>query len=334
MSLPAFAGKAADTFPNAARDLRNTPSYHYFRSDDGTRLNYSVIEGPAGNLNPIVISQGKGESVFRYVEIAKEMGYGPIYILDHRGQGFSEKALKEAVHVENFQTYVDDFIRFNEGPVKADLIKRGFKGKPFIMAHSMGSAIADLALREKPGLASRVAHISPMFGLELSGLLTRLKNKPVIYLSKALQGVGLGELRFGPSIHGHHSRLTSSDRERIFTSYAIEREFGIRVPKASASWVGAAAETSFRIAEADKPKIPTIIFRGEYEAIVSKTAMFDYACSAENCKLVDLPGGHVLHQERDPVRKLLVEQLKAFYEGRDIPPPGPSCERWYKLIKP
>jgi alpha-beta hydrolase superfamily lysophospholipase len=333
----AWAHSAADTFPNATRDLRNTPVYGSLTSDDGTKLSYSVIGGDSGNLRPLVLVQGKGESAFRYIEFAHEMqkkGYGPFYILDHRGQGFSEKILKDAVHVEDFNSYVKDFIKFMDGPVKADLLKRGFTGAPGMVAHSMGGTIANLALRLRPDLASRIAYISPMFALELSHMLAAWQNKPLQFLSGTMRAVGLGEMTFGPKVNEFHSRLLSSDIERIRTSYDLERERNIRMSKTSASWMNEAIKATQLIEQPDKPQIPSLIFRGEYETLISNSALMNYACSVENCTLIELPGGHAGHQERDPVRYILEDKLDDFLQGREITPPGIGCERWYKVLVP
>ncbi|MGO8654096.1 alpha/beta fold hydrolase, partial [Rhizobium ruizarguesonis] len=77
-----------------------------------------------------MISSGYGESFFKYREIVYDLwqeGY-QVYILDHRGQGFSERLIRpnkaqeldpravKRVHdlgyVENFDDFVDDLKTF------------------------------------------------------------------------------------------------------------------------------------------------------------------------------------------------------------------------------
>ncbi|MGZ3711536.1 MAG: serine aminopeptidase domain-containing protein, partial [Bdellovibrionota bacterium] len=118
----AWAAPSSQYSPNDIEALRNTPYFHYFDADDKTKLAYSVISDPKATATkgPLVLVEGKGESAYRYVEFAQELqskGWGPIYILDHRGQGYSEKVLKNSLHVTSFDTYVQDFIKFMDGPV-------------------------------------------------------------------------------------------------------------------------------------------------------------------------------------------------------------------------
>ena len=129
----AWAGPGPSTpYSKKAEALKDSPVFQIFAAADGTKLAYAVM-GEPGKLGPIAVVEGKGESVYRYLEFVQEMqarGYGPFYILDHRGQGHSQQVIKNAIHVESFDTYVDDFTRFMDGPVKADLAAKGITRLP------------------------------------------------------------------------------------------------------------------------------------------------------------------------------------------------------------
>jgi alpha-beta hydrolase superfamily lysophospholipase len=127
-----LAWAAEPSFHDAVSRLATAPQLKSFLSADGTRISYAVFDrkesGPT--LGPLVIAQGKGESLYRYSEFVEEMstkGYGPIYLIEHRGQGYSEKLLDLSIHVNRFDEYVEDFISFIDGPVSKDLAYRGIK---------------------------------------------------------------------------------------------------------------------------------------------------------------------------------------------------------------
>ena len=70
------------------------------------------IKPPAEEVGAIVISNGRTESMAGYPELIWDLhqqGYS-VYILDHRGQGFSTRLLPDPQksYVEKFEDYVDD----------------------------------------------------------------------------------------------------------------------------------------------------------------------------------------------------------------------------------
>lgn len=326
---------AMHTFPFPTRDLKETPVFKKFQADDGTELSYSILQENTKNNRPVVFLEGKGESVYRYLEFAKEMearGYGPFYVLDLRGQGYSTRKIPLAIDVDTFDTYVDDFFQFMDKPVAEDLLRRGIRTKPFLMAHSMGGAIAELALRKRPDLVSRVAYVTPMFEIKFSAWMDRMHNDPIVYASRAMRKIGMGGRLFGGDVNSVPKVMISSDRARILTAYGIEVEKGIRTPKASVSWLTSALNAQRTILGPGKPEIPAVIFQGQYDAVISNAALNEYACAAGNCSLIELPGAHALHQERDPVRYKYEELLDEFFRGNEIATEGP-CENFYKVLK-
>lgn len=333
----ALAG-AGESFHDEIERLRGTPEFHSFEARDGTKLVYSVIDGQQGApANPVIIVQGKGETIYRYVEFADEMrqkGYGPFYVLDHRGQGFSEQVLPDSLHVATMDTFVEDFIKFVDEPVRADLVRRGISAKPVIVAHSMGGNVAELALRRRPDLARSVAYVSPMFDINLGPFMAALNNKPVEYLAYALTRLGLGELRIGRDVNAPPSKKHGRSARRLKQALAVEREMNIHTPKVSVSWVNAALKGTERSRDpVGQPRLPAVIFQAERDFLVGNPAMTEYACSAENCLLVQLPGTHALHQGMDPVRHTLESRIDEFFREGDIKDPGVGCKRLYRVLK-
>jgi lysophospholipase len=100
-----------------------------------------------GKYGSLVISPGRTESSMEYYETALdfiERGFSPIYIIDHVGQGFSKRLLKDPSkgHIHKFSDYVNGFESF-VNHVQQDLKNvEGRKGEPlFFASNSMGTAI-------------------------------------------------------------------------------------------------------------------------------------------------------------------------------------------------
>lgn len=108
-----------------------------FRADDGINISYMAFE-VENEKGAIVISSGRTESYIKYQELVYELtrqGYS-VYLHDHRGQGYSDRLLKDDLHkghVDEFNDYVNDLDTF----VRKVVLLKSHK-KMFLLAHSMG----------------------------------------------------------------------------------------------------------------------------------------------------------------------------------------------------
>ncbi len=92
----------------------------------------------------LVISSGRSESYLKYEELIVELfqqGFD-IFILDHRGQGLSERMLKNPHkgYVKHFDDYAEDLNTFIASIVEPYCLAK--QTPIYLLAHSMGSTIA------------------------------------------------------------------------------------------------------------------------------------------------------------------------------------------------
>ena len=132
-----------------------------FRADDGINISYMVFE-VENEKGAIVISSGRTESYIKYQELVYELtrqGYS-VYLHDHRGQGYSDRLLKDDLHkghVDEFNDYVNDLDTF----VRKVVLLKPHK-KKFLLAHSMGGGIATRYIELHPNVFNAAALSSPM----------------------------------------------------------------------------------------------------------------------------------------------------------------------------
>jgi lysophospholipase len=151
----------------------------FFKGEKGISIYYKYfLQGINDNeKGAIVISNGRRESVIKYKELIYDLyrdGYS-VYILDHRGQGFSErinKADNQMGHIDNFEYYINDLKYYFE-----NIVKPRYQKKVYLLAHSMGATIGTRYIEKFPQDFDAAAFSSPMFGLkfpacELIRLLT------------------------------------------------------------------------------------------------------------------------------------------------------------------
>ena len=114
----------------------------------------------------LVFLPGKSETYLKYPELVYDLrhtGYS-IYLLDHRGMGFSDHLLKDdtdKVFVANFEKYVDDLEIFLNKIVSVEEHPR-----LILSAHSMESAIASRYLQRYRGRFDGAVLNAPMLQLD------------------------------------------------------------------------------------------------------------------------------------------------------------------------
>jgi len=155
------------------------------------RINYAIfnhekISAISNNEKCLIISPGRSEGYLKYKELSFDLfnlGFN-VFIIDHRGQGISERLLKNPSmgYVENFQHYVDDLSNFIEGTVKPYCNTNGKSNKPYLLAHSMGGAIAARYLQDNPNSIQAAVLSSPMLGLD-SGPIPYIVAKSLITIA-------------------------------------------------------------------------------------------------------------------------------------------------------
>ena len=117
----------------------------------------------------IVISPGRGEGYLKYKEVIYDLyknNYN-IFIIDHRGQGISQRSLKNnhKGYVDNFDLYVDDLYNFI-----TSIVSHHVQSLPYLLAHSMGCAIALRMFQLYPKVVSNAVLLSPMIAIN-SGVI-------------------------------------------------------------------------------------------------------------------------------------------------------------------
>ncbi len=136
-----------------------------FTSHDGKLLGYVSVVGEQ-RQKLIVIAPGRGESYLKYAEVLYDLFYCgyDLLVIDHRGQGVSERMLEDNQrgHVERFSDYVDDLQQL----CQLENIEHRWSQR-FLLAHSMGGAIASLLCIRQPRLFHRTALLAPMLGIAL-----------------------------------------------------------------------------------------------------------------------------------------------------------------------
>lgn len=293
------------TFPSA--DGRHQLSGICFRNPDAKGV--------------IVIVNGRSESWLKYGELFHDL-YGKGYSIasyDHRGQGLSPRLLPQKPRIgeiDRFEDYSRDLGAFLEHLRNLRLTPHG---ETYLLAHSMGAAVAIDYLREHPSAFRATAFTAPMLRINTGPYPEAVATLVV----RLLHAVGFGT-DYAP---GEHDRDPGEPFEanRITTSRArwkAIQNLWDKHPEAvvggpSNDWVLQTLLSSPRIREAASSlQSPTLILQSGQDRLVIN----EPTPQAPNISTLTFPDArHEILMERDPIRDQALGEILGFFAGSTAP---------------
>jgi lysophospholipase len=141
-----------------------------FIRTDGVKIAYATNCNRSGKPY-IVIVPGRSESYLKYQELIYDLdlqGYDSV-IIDHRGQGLSQRLLKNRFkgYVVEFDDYADDLQQLLNQVLPSLYPEKHHN--PFMLAHSMGGAIALRYLQKNQNNVQSLVLSSPMIAISSGG---------------------------------------------------------------------------------------------------------------------------------------------------------------------
>jgi len=242
----------------------------FFKGEKGisTYYKYFLQEIKEDEKGAIVISSGRRECALKYKELIFDLyrvGYS-VYILDHRGQGFTERINvtdKQMGHIDDFEYYVSDLKKYYE-----KFVKINGHYKTLLLAHSMGATIGTRYIEKFPDDFDCAAFSSPMFGLRfpacmLIGLFTRAEPKYLI-----------GETNFDNEERNFSTNNLTHSKVRYEAMMKMyENNPSTKIGGPSYQWVYQSCITFKKIfKELHKIEIPIIVIQAGEDKVVTASA--------------------------------------------------------------
>jgi lysophospholipase len=290
------------------------------KTPDGIALRFARWAPPPGRKGTVCIFQGRAEFIEKYFETIQDLRERGLNVvaLDWRGQGGSERELANPHkgHVDDFAHYQRDLEALVD-----KVLRPGWKGPWFALAHSMGAAILLEESHFGRSTFQRLVLTAPM--IDIYGLrfprATRL-------LADTLDMLGLGGV-FIPGGRAtsivdepfDENRLTTDPRRlaRNAGVLHVAPELGIGDP--TIGWVNAAFRQMRRFEALDymlRVRTPTLIVTSGRDEIVSTRAIENFAARVDLAMLINVPGAkHEIMQERDELRNQFWRAFDAFIPG-------------------
>ena len=288
---------------------------NYFNGVNDIKIAYKTFIIPNAKAS-IVISSGRTESMIKYKELIYDLnsnGYS-VYIHDHRGQGFSGRMMKDSQlgHVNNFLNYIEDMKIF----VNNVVVKNK---KTFLLAHSMGGAIASLYVEKYPYDFNGVVLSSPMHQPDLisSGLsdtVCKLMQTRQSNIDKYVFGEGSYD---DTKISFARNRLTHSQERFKISNIESAKYPQTKIGGPSVRWVREACIWSNKSVEmAHNIKIPILLIQAQDDKIVNLQPQEEFCENTLGlCEGVRIEGAyHELLVESDNMRNKALSAMFDFFK--------------------
>lgn len=259
----------------------NKGLFNSFSGGDEISIHYAQFMQEKSGLQTIVLVPGRCESYLKYQELTFDLyhqGYN-IFIIDHRGQGLSDRLLPNLHkgYVNKFQDYVEDLQYFIEKIVTPNISE-----KPYLLAHSMGGAIATRFMQDSPNAIKAAVISSPMLGFN-SGFLPQNIAKTLIATKLFLNNITrnnpwyfFGQKNYSATRFAENKLTHSTTRYQHFIEL-YQNNKTIQLGGVTSHWLAQSIVAQNEIfAKLSQLKTPILLLQAGGDIVVCQQAQNDF----------------------------------------------------------
>ena len=258
---------------------------------------------PAGRpRGSVVLSPGRTEFIEKYYEVIAELTGRGFTVLAHdwRGQGLSQRLLPDVLagHAEGYDAFIEDHRRVLDA--YADRLPR-----PWIaLGHSMGGALALLALVEGEDRFAAAALTSPMLGVQFGGAPRALARTIAWLMTRCGRGPSPIGRANSAAFEGNVLTHDRARYRRAAEILAAAPELGLGAP--TWGWIDFALKAERALARPgalERVSIPVLLFEAGRERLVLNALIRRAAARLPCGRLVTAPdASHEILMETDEIR--------------------------------
>lgn len=286
-------------------------------------IHYCAMVQPIDSPAMIMVN-GRTESYLKYQSLINEfyqLGFS-IYMLDHRGQGLSQRLLSNhhKGHVEEFSYYVEDLALFIDTVVQPNQ-----HSHHVLLGHSMGGTIATRYVQTKPHMIEKMILASPMHGILLPApqfiveqltLAATMTDKLLQRESSYVMGGKAYE-----NLEFEGNELTQDETHYSNFRKVYEDNPQLQLGSPTYHWLQTSLEACRQcIKDAERIDIPTLLLQAGAETIVDNLAQDAFVKEMREALItkVEIEGArHELFFEMDDYRTQVIAQVRHFLAFSD-----------------
>jgi len=293
-------------------------SHFFYRLGGGSQHVRSFLK--TKNKKLLIISPGRGESSLKYAEVCQELksaGFD-IVVVDHRGQGFSERfaSVGNFGHIENFSDYASDLQSIADH-FKERKVELGSKyEKTLVLAHSMGSSAALLSQIKNSEFCDGMILASPMVRVLVGPVPSPIAKiiLNLIRLTFMRHRCVKGAAKRETSLIFEENILTQCEQRFSHFRKLEKRHPQIKCGPPTFLWLGEAVGlTRSLFKEASKLEVPILVMQAQNDQLVCNKAQDKLMLRLKNGRMIRLKESrHEILQERSSIRNRAFVQIHKF----------------------
>lgn len=281
----------------------------------GLKLKYYYSYHPSRTKN-LVIVPGRTEPAIKYAELIYDLSSSKlnIFILDHQGQGESQRLLKDSHkgHVLYFSDYIRDFSLFID-----EVVLPRTNSELYLLAHSMGAAISVHFMKENPTLFKKAVLSSPMMELNTEPYTETVARYFFSLLVLAQRGTHYAPDR-GPYVPDEDT-FQNNEVTHSLARFEISKFLFTDQPKLALGgptnrWVNQSLKATKNIARlAPEIRTPILLFQSGLDLIVRPRRQEEFCQKHNNCRFKLFPQAHhEILMEEDYIRNEALRDITLF----------------------
>ena len=320
---PAMIWAVPESQMNIIYDLLDSNAYQYkgLIGQNGTALNYMKF-GTNKTKGTIVVSPGRTEASVKYLELAydlDQLGYGPIYVLSHRGQGLSQRVLNNPRkgYVRNFFYYAQDLNQFMD-----EIVLSENPGKRlYLISHSMGGATAAIYSQNFKSHFHKIIMLAPMLQIELG----QQSEREVLWQTTLVCKVPFGPYCTDYIPGGSDGEIRETFEENVVTSSKVRFDFKesllnrwpeLKLGSPTFRWLRESLIATRKLRHQNaisRIQTPILILQAQKDVVVKNVGQDQFCERTPFCSLQIMEQAkHEILFERDEIRNKALEAIENF----------------------
>ena len=282
-------------------------------SFDGKPLHVATFKADAPRADAVVV-HGYTESIEKYHEVIYYflLSGMNVTIYEQRGHGKSYRAVedKTLTHIDSFDEYVNDL----EAVVRS--VKAQSELPTYLVAHSMGGAVAALYLEKHPEDFAKAVLLSPMIAPSTNGVplgITKLIARTAILFGKGKKR--LFNMTEYPGKEHYEDSCASSEARFNYYEAIKSSNKDYQNYSATYSWLFESLCVTKKIlkkGEVEKITLPVMMVQASQDTTVLLVPQNEFASRLPNGKVVYTICKHETFRAHDEAWSKLIDDILEF----------------------
>ncbi len=271
-----------------------------------------------GTRGTVHIFTGRTEYIEKYAATIQNLVTRKFNVTVHdwRGQGLSTRNTEFPK-----RGYIEDFADYQSDSSAVISHYAHLPGPHFILAHSMGGAIALRYIKENKNIRA-VIFSAPMWGIEL-GRFMQLLSSPILKTMYALGkemnvAIGTKEIAYELYEEFKGNLLTSDETQWNLNRERLQNYPELELGGPTYAWLNFAFEQMSRFPSYKTIKIPALVGLGSEEKVVAPASIRKICKLQENFRLVEIEGAkHEIFCETPEIQAYFWKHIDMFLSQFD-----------------